>query len=243
MLILTDLDDTLFQTARKCPEGGGPLAVMSTLADGSDSGFATARQQRLLAWLEACEIVPVTARSRDVLARVNIRQAPAICSNGGCILGADGAPDLDWQEQLEAQARAAEPVSAVYRQIVGNLDAAAFRHWIAGELGLDHYIVVKSNHDDGAALEAIHAQSEGIKPAGWRIHRNGNNLAILPPWLNKRHAASYLIDKVRSSSPNRLVIGLGDSHSDVGFMDLCDYAMTPTTSQLWQHVRQDNGWC
>ena len=31
-----------------------------------------------------------------------------------------------------------------------------------------------------------------------------------------------------------LKIGIGDAQSDFGFMDLCDFAMMPTESQLWE---------
>jgi len=243
VLILTDLDDTLFQTARKCPRDDGALVAMSTLADGSDSGFASQRQQRLLAWLAAGEVVPVTARSRELLARVKLRQAPAICSNGGCIVGADGQLDQDWHARLVVAAAGVDAVSEIYRLIADRLDGQAFRHWTVVEAGLALYIVVKSNHDDGVALEPVQPRVAALLPADWRIHRNGNNLAILPPWLNKRHAAHYLIERARATDPHRLVVGLGDSYSDVGFMDLCDYAMTPTTSQVWQHLRRENVWC
>src|SRR3546814_6219999 len=76
-VILTDLDDTLFQTMPKCPPGATDLRQMSSLMDGSASGFATKLQQNFLAWLEAGLVVPVTARGRDVLARVNIPSSPA----------------------------------------------------------------------------------------------------------------------------------------------------------------------
>src|SRR3546814_14145990 len=71
-VILTDLDDTLFQTMPKCPPGATDLRQMSSLMDGSASGFATKLQQNFLAWHEAGLVVPVTARGRDVLARVTI---------------------------------------------------------------------------------------------------------------------------------------------------------------------------
>lgn len=46
------------------------------------------------------KVVPVTARSREVLGRVNIEQNPAVCSNGGCIIAADGEVDAAWHARL-----------------------------------------------------------------------------------------------------------------------------------------------
>jgi hypothetical protein len=241
-LILTDLDDTLFQTLEKCPADRTGLKQMSSLIDGSPSGFATPLQQHVLRWLDNGTVVPVTARGRDVLARVDIRQAPAIASNGGCIIAEDTALDLAWHHHLTAQAADGAAVLDVYQLLTDGLPAAAFRHWSVAEHGLDLYVVIKSNMRDHSALADLEAALATIKPGEWRCHRNGNNLAYLPPWLSKRHAVRYLIDRVRAQAPDTPVIGIGDSISDVGFMDLCDFAMAPTRSQLWADVIHGNDW-
>nr|WP_245344404.1 sucrose-6-phosphate hydrolase [Asticcacaulis solisilvae] len=237
------MDDTLFQTARKCPGGvADGLRLMSRLNDGSPSGYATVRQESLLKWLRVGKLIPVTARSREALSRADIEQAPAICGNGGCILLDDGEIDQAWHDQLLAQARDGEAVDDVYAALTGALDTAAFRHWVAAENGMPQFIVVKSNRDGGEVLADIERDLVHRLPDGWRVHRNDNNLAYLPPWLSKRHAVRYLIEKLRADAPDAPVIGIGDSVSDVGFMDLCDFAMTPTQSQLWTHVGGDNVW-
>jgi hydroxymethylpyrimidine pyrophosphatase-like HAD family hydrolase len=242
-LILADLDDSLFQTRGKCgswPEGD--LKLMSRLADGSPSGYATPPQQGLLAWLAAGEIVPVTARSRAVLARVAIPQAPAICANGGCILTADGTPDPVWHAHLVAKAQRTEAPAALYTALTAGLPEAAFRHWLVSEEGLDLYIVIKSNSSDISALTTLAETLAERLPPGWRIHANGNNLAFLPPWLSKRVAVQYWLEPVRRDTPERLVVGIGDSWSDAGFLDLADMAMIPTAAQLWQHIARGHEW-
>src|SRR3546814_11350654 len=105
--------------------------------------FATKLQQNFLAWLEAGLVVPVTARSRDVLARVNIPSSPAICSNGGCILDGTGDLDLVWHSQLELAARHSEPVPDVYQAETGNTHAERIRHWSVDEKAHHLNIVVK----------------------------------------------------------------------------------------------------
>jgi hypothetical protein len=241
-LIFTDLDDTLFQTLEKCPADRRDLKQMSSLIDGSPSGFATPMQQHFLRWLDSGAVVPVTARGRDVLARVAIRQAPAIASNGGCVILADGTLDLAWHDHLTSQAARSDVVPDIYRTLTATLCTTRFRHWSVEENGLDLYIVIKSNERDIGALAVLENELAETKPMDWRCHRNGNNLAYLPPWLSKRHAVRYMIDCVRSAAPDTPVIGIGDSISDVGFMDLCDFAMAPTRSQLWADVVADNDW-
>jgi len=241
-VILTDLDDTLFQTLPKCPPGQQGLRQMSSLLDGSPSGFATPMQQHFLRWLETGTVIPVTARGRDVLARVTIGQAPAICSNGGCILDGDGALDRVWHDRLETESRRVPPVGEVYRALTDSLCTERFRHWAVEENGLTLYIVVKSNAHDADELAVLEQDLAPQVPSGWRCHRNGNNLAYLPPWLSKRHAARYMIDRIRAARPDQPIIGIGDSVSDVGFMDLCDFAAVPTRTQLWSHIALGNGW-
>lgn len=240
---LADLDDTLFQTAKKCPDGKTEgLRLMSRLVDGSPSGYATQLQQNMLDWLRIGQVIPVTARSRDVLARVDIEQAPAICSNGGCIVATGGEIDQDWHSHLNSQASATDSIADVYQALTNDIDTHAFRHWIVNENQLPLFIVIKTNLDNDDILSDLHANLQERLPAEWRMHRNGNNLAYLPTWLNKRHAAKYLIEKIRADRPDVPIIGFGDSLSDVGFIDLCDYAMTPTRSQLWKNVIVDNDW-
>lgn len=240
-IVFTDLDDTLFQTARKCPDQNiSGLRLMSRLIDGSPSGYATKRQEHMLSWFRAGQVIPVTARGTDVMGRVDIEQAPAICSNGGCILETDGV-DQKWHSHLVASAATGPAVETVYAEFTASLDDR-YRHWVVSEYGLPLYIVIKSNIDEGEILNDLdHARLEKM-PEGWRRHRNGNNLAYLPAWLNKRHAVTYLIEKIRAAAPDTPIIGVGDSTSDVGFMDLCDFAIAPTNSQLWATVRSNNDW-
>ncbi|WP_017665901.1 hypothetical protein [Porphyrobacter sp. AAP82] len=241
-LILADLDDSLFQTRPKCGDWAeGDLRLMSRLADGTPSGFATPPQQALLGWLAHGELVPVTARARDVLARVDIAQAPAICANGGCILMAGGSPDPVWHARLAAEAQRAEAPAALYPALTCGL-GAEYRHWMVSEDGLDLYLVIKSNTGDVPALTALAESLTPRLPQGWRIHANGNNLAFLPPWLSKRAAVRYYLEAVRALTPGRLVIAIGDSWSDAGFLDLADMAMIPTQAQLWQHIARGHEW-
>lgn len=43
-------------------------------------------------------------------------------------------------------------------------------------------------------------------PAGWRVHLNGNNLAVLPPFLDKAHAVRWFRDHIAGPHPFALGI-------------------------------------
>lgn len=228
-LVLVDLDDTLFQTRRKCPPDV-PESALTPLGfgrDGAPLGFATPRQLGFLAWLsEAALIVPVTGRSHEALKRVRLDHGWGVCAHGGVVLGADGAPDPDWTGHIAGEAAPHAPTLAALVEAAGPL--ARVLH--EGEIPL--YVLMKHPEADEAMLEEALARVTPLVPGGWTIHRNGNNAALMPPYLGKAQAVRALLPRLRALHPDAPVIGIGDSLSDAPFMALCDYAMTPIGSQL-----------
>ena len=83
-IALVDLDDTLFQTLRKCPPDvpADRLTPLGFARDGSPLSYATPRQMQFLEWLaETTHLVPVTARSLDALRRARIPFRAAVCAH------------------------------------------------------------------------------------------------------------------------------------------------------------------
>lgn len=243
-LFLADLDDTLFTTARKIADV--PLdacVVASTLADGSPSGYRTPRHQALAALMANGDVVPVTARGRDVLARCDVPQAPAICSNGGVIVRGDGTIDPVWHDGIRQRVGDGAEIATIHNE-VARIAGGGFRHWTVDESATPLYICFKSNASDEEAVAnlTLEVEDAALLPDGWRVHCNGNNLAIMPPWISKRTAVRHVIDRVREKDRHRLVIGVGDSLSDLGFMAECDYAMHPTQSQIGRSVARIHSW-
>lgn len=237
-IALVDLDDTLFQTLRKCPPEipAEQLVALGFAKDGAPLSYATPRQQSLIAWLsETAWLVPVTARSRDALMRARIPFTAAICAHGGVILGEDGEPDGEWQAHAAAQSAAFQPALEALRDrviSVAQQQNAALRVRVLneGELGL--YVLAKHETTDEQALHAVIDAMRDAVPVGWTVHRNGNNAALMPPWLGKQHAVAFLLPRLRAAHPDAPVIGIGDSLTDAPFMALCDFAMMPKGSQL-----------
>lgn len=235
---LVDLDDTLFQTIRKCPPGLDPAALtpLAYASDGSPLGFATPRQMHFLQWLsETTHLVPVTARSLDALRRVRIPFAAAVCAHGGVVLDEESKADALWSSQITQEAAIVAPmlatlVAAIQRAALDQGSDLAVRVLSEGATGL--YVLAKHPSADEAALHAAVDAVVGEVPMGWTIHRNGNNVALMPPYLGKQHAVAYLLPALRARFPDAPIIGIGDSLTDAPFMALCDYAMMPTGSQL-----------
>ncbi|KVO61155.1 hypothetical protein [Burkholderia stagnalis] len=236
-LVLVDLDDTLFQTARKMPDGT-PRIPATVDVQGEPNGYMTPVQQAFIGWLLAsADVVPVTARSVEAYRRVKLPFTHgAVCSHGGVILHADGTLDQGWHGRM------AEALETFQDRLPALCDATlqigaalgfSLRGWVATEHGLRHYVVTKHNESDDAALAAVLAevQARGLLE-GMHIHANGNNLAFLPDGLAKRVAAQEWLRRDRELNGERPVLGLGDSITDLGFMDLCHLWATPARSQL-----------
>ena len=234
-IALVDLDDTLFQTLRKCPPdvAAEALTPLGYARDGSPLSYATPRQMNFIAWLSQDSwLVPVTARSRDALERVRIGFEAAICAHGGMVLGRDGKPDPDWEAHIAA---AAAPHAALLEALADRARAAEpglSVRILTEEGGPGLYLLLKHPDWDEESLgRGVDALRPDV-PADWTVHRNGNNAAFLPPYLGKRHAVAWLLPRLRALHPDAPVIGIGDSLTDAPFMALCDFAMMPKGSQL-----------
>lgn len=235
-LVLVDLDDTLFQSRRKCPAvEAGHLALAAEASNGRHS-YATRAQGNLFAWLsQTAEVVPVTARGSEAYARVRLPfRHGAVLTNGAVILRPDGREDAAWRAEV---AGALAGVGGDLERLLDRGRRLAhdaglrLRSWIVREGGLGAYAVFKDDADaDGAGLAVLAGALAA--PPGWTLHRNGNNMAYIPSCISKRRACERLLTGVRRSDPGRLVVGIGDSVSDLGFMTLCDLMATPSRGQL-----------
>lgn len=241
-VIFLDLDDTLFQSRAKCPPGT-ELSETAYLADGRAHSFMTGKQRVLWRWFdEHLRVIPVTARSGDAFRRVNLPFRDwAVIDFGGVVLQPGGEPDGEWLERSRA-------LAAGYRAALQELQEAAVafaeshglavRIRIGEDYGVPFYWMAKYRDHHAGHLDRL--LQEFVVPwlaeqgGGFYLHRNGNNLAVLPASLGKAHAVRHLIQRLRLRHDELLTLGMGDSLSDAAFMAECDYALTPRCSQLFE---------
>lgn len=239
-LLFADLDDTLFQTLPKChaDEFVAPLAF---LADGSPISYARKSQLALLEMFQReMLVIPTTARNIEAFRRVHIEfRHGAILNYGGVILGPDGAPDESWHQHVRVRALSSRAGLEVWRDFV-EMKAASLRFplriRIIADLGIPFYLVAKSQSGNEADIKEVarHCREQiAISGSqGFRIHHNGNNLAILPDWLDKRHAVRHVIAQFEAEREEIVTFGMGDSLSDMGFLYECHYSIVPSESQI-----------
>ncbi|MEJ8853048.1 hypothetical protein WKW79_00620 [Variovorax robiniae] len=239
VFVFSDLDDTLFSSARKRAPGpdSQPAAL---LRNGDVVSYTNGPQRAFLDWLmRDARLVPVTARSIEAFRRVLLSfSGPAIVSFGGVLLDDTGREDAEWAAHM---AKVLGPSALLLQEactlLQAAIDARGLNAWtrVVHEGGLAQYVVAKHREHDAGALTQLDTEVLGPLLAahpGFRSHQNANNLALLPPGLDKSAALTFLLSRLRAAHGEIVTIGFGDSYSDADFMALCDYGMTPRGTQL-----------
>ncbi|AUZ05718.2 hypothetical protein ADP71_23590 [Vitreoscilla sp. C1] len=239
-LLFVDLDDTLFHSHNKRQPDTHDVAL-AYLQDGSAISYANQKQMTMLKfWQESHVMIPVTARNRNAFERVVIEfKHGAVINYGGIVLQADGSLDEAWSQQSQAHARHSEPILQVLLDYLNSLiqttEYSSLHARIISDVGIAFYVLLKSKTGDLVQVAQVtHMVKQFLAQEGWteyQVHHNGNNLAIMPPWLNKRHGVRYLLAQWQQRG-EVVSFGMGDSVIDLGFMNECDYLMVPNPSQI-----------
>lgn len=247
-VVLTDLDDTIFQTKRKMINklAAKVVATGALNREGKPNSFMSAEQKMLLDWLlQSSDLIPVTARGTEELSRVSIDFTSwAITTHGAVILQPDGTPDPYWREKIIAelndyQARLTIMQSELTR-LMSERNINGFARINYEYDGVAIYLVMK--HRDREKLHEIYELSAEIEQSmsseGFYIHSNHNNIAWLPKPIEKGIAAAYLLEKLKGERGSFPVIGLGDSLTDYSFMRLCNWFGIPFQSQFAEAINE-----
>lgn len=245
-VVLSDLDDTLFQTRRKMVDELALEPFRTGALDRSltPRSYMTEEQSMLVDWLlEQAELIPVTARGTEEISRVQIPFSSwAITTHGAVILTPQGQPDDEWKAHiLHSLSPYDERLTGMQRQITELMEARGINAWARLNYeydGVPIYLVMK--HRDSTRLDELNAIADEIEQLfptdGFYIHRNSNNVAWLPHPVEKGLAVTWLLEKLRSERGIFPVIGLGDSLSDHRFMKLCSWYGLPRQSQFAEAI-------
>lgn len=237
-IIFSDLDDTIFQTARKMDILPDTERLASEALNGSHSYMSEA-QSVMMDWLlGSTRFIPVTARSTEALSRCTLQfEDFRVCSNGAVILLPDGTADQGWLEKSMQQANAAQEIfDAMIGFIATQKPAGRFRCWSVEEFGTGFYFCVKSN-EGSQALNDVEEGLSALADKHLVRHRNDNNLSFTPAGISKRLAVEYLSEKLLRDAVVP-VFGMGDSLTDLPFMATCDMLVIPRKSQISRDILQ-----
>ncbi len=191
--------------------------------------------ERLFAWLQASTVmVPTTGRSLEAFRRLHLPFAHgAICAHGAMILRPDGTLEPEWRAQVADHARSTAALLEALRSELGAwLEArrSPIRMRVVDDDGVPLYLAFRDPGHEPAERTKVSAKIAALRPPDWLIHDNGAHLALLPAWVRKSRGVAWVLE---NWFPDRLVLGFGDSLSDVEFFGLAHVGMVPVPSQAF----------
>jgi len=218
------------------------LEPIAFYKNGEVCSFTTAKQRELLAaFSREMTLIPTTARDADAFGRVDIAfKSYSIIDFGGVILLPDGTVDETWLNMMRIELAAAYEGLLRAKKIIDDYATSKSqkgRARLVTDFGIPFYTLIKDpdkqiHHLADIEQDALVPWLASAEGNQFSIHRNANNLAVLPRCLDKSRAVNYVRQKLESEYGEILTFGMGDSLSDARFMTACDYAILPRNSQL-----------
>jgi hydroxymethylpyrimidine pyrophosphatase-like HAD family hydrolase len=232
-ILFADIDDSLVYSVRTLTDHALRAKVGAYKNDGSINSYFTPKSLQLLAQFKDMLIIPVTGRTYQSLLNVTLPfEGHKVIAHGNIILDENNRFVDDYNPSnnnpFAAQNTALfEQYKTLLRQRLG-AQADELRMNVVSELGINCYLSIKG---DSSLIDEVYAIVKDFMP-GPVVHMNNRNIAILPEQKSKMTAVTYLIDRLKKQYGELFTIGLGDSHSDLPFMQLCDYLIYPQQSQI-----------
>jgi len=230
ILLFIDLDDTLFQTKRKNPHG---IIPVSHNAKTGRSSYMTRAQElffELFSNEEKVKIIPTTARDLQQYNNCFLSRSPridtAILYFSGIILE-KGVEEKQWQQHIQAAYSQLDmPISQLFTQAEKIVDNNP--QFTVDNVD-DYYLIVRAQIDcPKNTKENLFSQLNVLKTPDYFIHQNNRLFLFAPNFLDKRYAVQYLIEKHQPE----LTLGVGDSMTDLPFMQQCDFRIFPKNAQI-----------
>lgn len=243
VILFTDIDGTLCFTRDKFRKYVGDERTLGDACvfdkHGKALSYQSDKQALFLSWLSlAATVIPITGRSTEKYLQVDLGfNSYAITSFGAVILDPDGKPDTDWQRHIELSAiKYAQGLHQLIQVMATNQLSRSIKTTVVSEYGRRLFLKVYDADGDAGNLEAPAELLAGNLPDGWTLHHNEGQLCAYPQYLDKVKAAQYLLAQI--AGQDSLIIGVGDSLTDAGFMSACDFMIAPIQSQLFESINQ-----
>lgn len=242
IFVFSDIDDSIFCSLKKAPKDKKVIAVAKN-KEGDDAGFATEAQINLVKlFTENGYFIPVTGRNKDTLYLYRSNwDTFQIVSHGAVVLNKDGSPNEDWLAHINPELSEAEDLLNEFMEKIKKIRMVCLakgRSRIIKDQQIACYFC--SKYDSLAVIDGIEQEMKFLvatdkRYANWKIHKNGNNVAFLPPYASKARSTKFVQDALGITFDD-LTISIGDSLSDLEFMSQCAYKLVPNSSQIDQSL-------
>jgi hydroxymethylpyrimidine pyrophosphatase-like HAD family hydrolase len=242
LFVFTDLDDTLFKSAKSIDCVQSITATVDS--HGDPYAYSSIQQQRLLEIMAISGgiFIPVTGRRTSSFLNCQlpvIAKSPyAIVSHGAVILDDNHLLLEEWNEFLKRQFDLSQWEEKLIK-ICDYLNAYfvpidnGIRVRLIVDQGITAYVCIKISKNSYSQDKFIDVNRliNNAMEEDMLLHGNGRNFAILPPYAQKKIAVNFLKKKMMVNKSDT-VFGIGDSNSDLPFMKDSDFLIMPGDAQI-----------
>ena len=216
-LVLADIDGTLAVNGSGAPPSGAYVLHQG-------DRYWTAQlpwQSALTGWLlDAADLVPVTLRSPRALDSLSLPlRSWTVCAGGAWMAEPDGTPHGAWAAHVDRAWNRAGGDRAEKR-----IAALGQGHVTRPRGGLKVLFL----RGDQAFIDRA---AETAGPDMHAMRASAGKCMLAPRGISKRDACIFLLGSMRIDA-GRPVIAMGDSLSDLPFMDLAHMACAPAGSEI-----------
>lgn len=228
-LSFCDIDLSLIQTARHLTSDE-PRQTVYTTSSGKDV-VITPKQTLLFNLLNTSPnfVIPVTARPIESLNKVESVlnfNSFKICNYGVFIYDSKDELVVEFTHQLRSKvSQYQHTLKEVIKYLhLTNVNSKAIQH--------DHFLYyIEGQCSVPCDIDRVEALEKRFKDIS--VYFNGKSFAIFPKSLRpKEDAVRYLKKQLTTVNPALTTVGLGDSTSDLFFMNECDYMLIPTKDNV-----------
>lgn len=245
LFVFTDLDDTLFASL-KSDDVIENLTPATVDVNGEYYAYSSIQQQKLLNIMLKSDaiIIPVTGRRSSSFLNCRLpcimQSLYSVVSHGAVILDHQDQLLNEWVIFLEQQFNLMQwqiTLTTLHQHLFNYAEKLSYeiRVRLIVDQGITTYICIKISKENAHQLALIELNDylQSILPADMLLHANGRNFAILPPYAQKKVAVDFLKKKMNVGSLDT-VFGIGDSHSDLAFMQDSDFLIVPQKAQIFE---------
>jgi hydroxymethylpyrimidine pyrophosphatase-like HAD family hydrolase len=234
IVLFSDLDDTVIKTSKKINFFENDCTPVSWDENNCPLSFITSKNKFLLSVVQKnAQIVWVTGRNTKSLKKLSLPAHSFVVSSfGAFIFNCLWNPVFEYNKLVNRYLENLKSEIVFFYKLMQNFSFdLPVKVKIVCDCGSSVYISIKEIGDSSSHLNVVEKYASQIISDKFYIHRNSNNIAIIPKEITKKNAVRYLIENTFDNK-QWITIGVGDSYTDWSFMATCDWAIVPNGSQI-----------
>ena len=237
MIFFTDIDDTLMKTKRKIQFQNN--CIIGAFSESGDVlSLISPERSCLIDLISNYKVIPVTARSKDALSRVQLSfNAEKIINFGATILDEKNEVNLTWKDlilknQLDLNVLSSYKIIKQELILPDNFkpierfddEILVFLNYRNENISLSENITTKLKIEEFLIQHNL----------PFYIYMTDRDLTLIPKYIKKELALEFVMKNYEGET----TIGIGDHKNDFSFMSLCDFSIIPNDSSLSKLIKE-----